>query len=488
MSDERRMTTDRFYGGVTNRLENLRSMLEYVRAHHPPREQLVDWVLSNTPAGSSDAVDHHLAFLASIELIDLTDGECTLAEYGEQWLQTREPETLYKALSEGVKGFETILTALSEGSMTDEELMTLLTSTFDEAEMSTPGPAIRHREWLQVLGYLTREDGVNRITDTGEALVAEKGEHSDPPPSMWTPPDGVSVGDTLTQDEIEAAFETGFGYRITGINPRRDDHDHRYVLVFAREDGPYDDSVRDGQFEYIGEGLSGDQSETSPGNSTLIDATSSDIPVHFFYQNTTEDGWEYQGLVDVCDYEFKKRDGREVLVFTMEHQDVAGTDRTDSGDHTLTAEQEILEEVLAEESDTHSSEESYTEVRQRVRDTVFRRLVRQIYDGTCAICGQRRETPDGIPEVEAAHIRPKEDGGPDTVENGLALCKLHHWAFDNGWLAVSDDYEILVKEAPDRDGYYEFKQLEGKRLELPDNDAVLPASKYLKQHRELQDF
>lgn len=485
MSDERRMTTDRFYGGVTNRLENLRSMLEYIRTHQPSREQLVDWVLSNTPAGSSDAVNHHLAFLSSIELIDLADEECTLVEYGEQWLQTQDTETLYRALSEGVKGFETILTALSEGPMTDEEIMALLTSTFDEAEMSTPGPAIRHREWLQVLGYLTREDGVNRITDKGKARVTKKAEDGDTSQSMWTPPDGVSVGDTLTQNEIEEAFDTGFGYRISGINPRRDDRDQRYVLVFAREDGPYDDSVRDGEFEYIGEGLSGDQSETSPGNSTLIDAISSDIPVHFFYQDVTDGKWEYQGLVDVRDYEFREQDGRQVLVFTMEHRDVAGTD---PWDESLTAEQANLEEALVEELDLHATDESYTEVRQRIRDAVFRRLVRQIYDESCTICGRHRETPDGNPEVEAAHIYPKENGGPDVVQNGLALCKLHHWAFDNGWLSVSDDYEILVKEAPDRDGYHEFKQLEGKRLELPDNDAVLPEPMYLEQHRELQGF
>ena len=101
---------------------------------------------------------------------------------------------------------------------------------------------------------------------------------------MRTAPEGVSVGDYLTQDEIEEVFDTGFGYRISGINPRRDSQDRRYVLVFANEDGPYDDSVTEGRFEYIGEGLEGDQSESSPGNSTLIDAISSDIPVHFFYQ------------------------------------------------------------------------------------------------------------------------------------------------------------------------------------------------------------
>jgi putative restriction endonuclease len=133
-------------------------------------------------------------------------------------------------------------------------------------------------------------------------------------------PAEISVGNRLSKEEIEEAFDTGFGYQISGINPRRDSRDRRYVLVFANEDGPYDDSVTQGRFEYVGEGLSGDQSENSPGNSALVDAASSNIPVHFFHQGSAETGWEYRGLVDVVDHEFEERGGRQVLIFTMEHR------------------------------------------------------------------------------------------------------------------------------------------------------------------------
>lgn len=140
---------------------------------------------------------------------------------------------------------------------------------------------------------------------------------------MRSSPEDINLGDRYDQDKIEKAFNTGFGYQISGINPRRDSQDKRYVLLFANEDGPYDDSVKKGQFEYIGEGLSGDQSESSPGNSVLIDAVSSGIPVHFFYKDSGNDGWEYQGLVDVLDYRFEQKGGRQVLVFELEHQEEA---------------------------------------------------------------------------------------------------------------------------------------------------------------------
>lgn len=138
---------------------------------------------------------------------------------------------------------------------------------------------------------------------------------------MSTIPPGINIGGRYNKDDIEEAFDTGFGYQISGINPRRDSQDRRYVLLFANEDGPYDDSVTQGRFEYIGEGLSGDQSESSPGNSVLIDAVSSGTPVHFFYQDSGDSGWEYQGLVDVLDYQFEQRGGRQVLVFDMEHRE-----------------------------------------------------------------------------------------------------------------------------------------------------------------------
>jgi putative restriction endonuclease len=262
MTDNRRMTTDRFYGGVSKRLQNLQSMLEYVRDDRPPRDQLTDWVISNTKANSRDAVSHHLTFLDSIELIELSNTRCEISEYGQQWLTDQDPETLYDSLSSGVKGFDTILEALTDGPLTDEEIMDLLVSEFEEAEMSKVGPAIRHREWLQVLGFLEREGNQNRITTRGRKGIESKDlETSASPTTMHTPSVNISVGDTLSKEEIEERFDTGFGYQISGINPRRDDKDRRYVLVFANEDGPYNDSVTQGQFEYIGEGLSGDQDE-----------------------------------------------------------------------------------------------------------------------------------------------------------------------------------------------------------------------------------
>jgi len=133
---------------------------------------------------------------------------------------------------------------------------------------------------------------------------------------------------------------------------------------------------------------------------------------------------------------------------------------------------------------------TYTETRQRERDSTFTDDVRTAYDERCAVCNVRRVTPRSDPdsEVEAAHIYPKRKEGVDDVRNGIALCKLHHWAFDNGWFSVTDDYEIIVADAPDRDGYEEFVNLAGELIRVPDDKGQRPHPKFLREHRALHGF
>ena len=307
---------------------------------------------------------------------------------------------------------------------------------------------------------------------------------------MHTPPAQISIGDALLQDEIEDAFNTGFGYQISGINPRRDDSNNRYLLLFANEDGPYDDAVREGQFEYIGEGLDGDQSESSPGNSALIDAVSAEFPVYFFYAETDRPEWEYQGRVDVLEYQYEKRDGRSVLVFTIEHRqdgsDAPGDD--EPSQETIEAEKATLAQAIESEPSLTREDTAYVETRRKARESAFRGLVREAYDNACAICGSQRESPDGDPEVEAAHIYPHSQGGSDDIRNGIALCQFHHWAFDSGWLSFTDDHEIIVTQATDKNGYHEVNRLTGQSLRLPENEDMHPHPVFLRAHRQLYGF
>ncbi|WP_394324619.1 HNH endonuclease [Haloquadratum walsbyi] len=92
----------------------------------------------------------------------------------------------------------------------------------------------------------------------------------------------------------------------------------------------------------------------------------------------------------------------------------------------------------------------------------------------------QRESPTGAPEVEAAHIYPKSEDGTDDIRNGIALCKLHHWAFDCGWIPVNDNRTTLVTTAAEKHGYHEMKQLEGQSLHLPQDKTNMPTRYFCK--------
>lgn len=88
------------------------------------------------------------------------------------------------------------------------------------------------------------------------------------------------------------------------------------------------------------------------------------------------------------------------------------------------------------------------------RSTVERRLrlafrawdfsyrIRKAYGHSCALCGL------GLGLIEGAHIVPVAwPGSTDETNNGMALCRNHHVAYDRGVVSVSPQYEIQVSNA-----------------------------------------
>jgi putative restriction endonuclease len=134
----------------------------------------------------------------------------------------------------------------------------------------------------------------------------------------------------------------------------------------------------------------------------------------------------------------------------------------------------------------------YDEARERVsylgsrivRDRVFRRLIVSAYDARCAVTGLKLINGGGRAEVEAAHIRPVEAGGPDIVSNGIALSGTVHWMFDRGLISLSDDLEILIsRQANDRDSISNMINRSGVAY-LPKRSSDRPHPHFLAWHRE----
>jgi putative restriction endonuclease len=116
-----------------------------------------------------------------------------------------------------------------------------------------------------------------------------------------------------------------------------------------------------------------------------------------------------------------------------------------------------------------------------VRDPLFASLVTKAYRSTCALTGLRLVNGGGATEVEAAHIQPVADRGPDSVRNGMALSRTIHWAFDRHLLALENDGRLLVSSKLPTD----FRRLLRPEAVLPEDARLRPHPHYLGRHREL---
>lgn len=118
------------------------------------------------------------------------------------------------------------------------------------------------------------------------------------------------------------------------------------------------------------------------------------------------------------------------------------------------------------------------------RDRVFRNLVLDAYDCQCAITGLQLINGGGRAEVEAAHIKPVRDHGPDSVRNGIALSGTVHWMFDRGLIGLSDELDILVsRQANNPDQIWSLVNSSNRAI-APGNPSHRPHPRYLSWHRE----
>lgn len=128
-----------------------------------------------------------------------------------------------------------------------------------------------------------------------------------------------------------------------------------------------------------------------------------------------------------------------------------------------------------------------TQRQAMVRCDVFRTAVMGAYDSRCAISGLglRHSAGTGSPryEVEAAHTIPVACGGRDRIQNGLALNRTIHWAFDRGMLWVDQNLRVSVDEEAEKDQRNRWlKQFDRRLLSVPVDSRHRPNPDALRWH------
>jgi putative restriction endonuclease len=139
-------------------------------------------------------------------------------------------------------------------------------------------------------------------------------------------------------------------------------------------------------------------------------------------------------------------------------------------------------QVGADLSQVSDVEKRYAtrEARIRLHQPIFREQVLHAYRSSCAVCRLRHTEL-----LDAAHIiSDSKPGGDPVVQNGIALCKIHHAAYDRNLLGIHPDYRVVINEnlLYETDGpmlKYGLQDMHGASLSVPRQEASKPEKQRL---------
>ncbi len=138
-------------------------------------------------------------------------------------------------------------------------------------------------------------------------------------------------------------------------------------------------------------------------------------------------------------------------------------------------------------SNANEDSRKYVEriTRLRLHQPVFRARVLHAYDGQCAICRLKH-----VELLDAAHILPDAHPlGKPVVPNGLALCKIHHAAYDQNIIGIRPDLVVEVRRdiLAEVDGpmlKHGLQEMAGTRLTTPRTLSARPDKDNLEERYE----
>ena len=152
---------------------------------------------------------------------------------------------------------------------------------------------------------------------------------------------------------------------------------------------------------------------------------------------------------------------------------VVGWDSTTLNATITFPEQDVIEAPLPKTPEERRY--GLRQVKQRLHQTSFRQAVISAYRGRCALSGLREPLL-----LDAAHIIEdrNERLGQPVVQNGLALAKTHHAAFDAHLIGIDPDFKIHVSrrilEQKDGPTLEALKRIHSNRIHLPSRGKDAP--------------
>ncbi len=282
----------------------------------------------------------------------------------------------------------------------------------------------------------------------------------------WLDAQQNMYGDVLSRELLSEGLQLD-GQRVPLIGPQgifKPRICDLPISITSIPDGPYDDGYAEsGQILYKYRGTDPRHHE----NVGLRTAMKNKVPLVYFFRVMPG---RYLAEYPV----FIVNDSPQNLTFNVQVDDKLYRNRAPDG------------EMVVEDASTEFRREYITaQVRQRVHQKSFRERVLRAYSKQCAICNLKHEQL-----LDAAHIIPdSEEMGVPSVNNGMALCKIHHAAFDRMFIGIRPDRTVIVRSGllTETDGPMLKHGLQGmhlKRINVPSRRLDWPKESLLESRFE----
>lgn len=116
----------------------------------------------------------------------------------------------------------------------------------------------------------------------------------------------------------------------------------------------------------------------------------------------------------------------------------------------------------------------------RIGQSAFATSVISAYNRKCSISGEKT-----LPVLQAAHIKPYSEAGPNFVRNGLLLRSDIHKLFDDGYITISKEFKVEVSQKirEEFENGREYYKYQGSNLFVSDlRDIDKPNKEYIDWH------
>ncbi|MEY2363460.1 HNH endonuclease [Lysinibacillus capsici] len=254
--------------------------------------------------------------------------------------------------------------------------------------------------------------------------------------------ESLVVGKHYSNDEITKYFKVG------NMGGMRRSHTTNALVIISDHTKMYDDRFEvnsEGEeiIHYTGMGKKGDQDLNFAQNRTLYESNKNGIKVYLFEKFSDELGFVYRGQVRLIGEPYEEQQYgednilRKVYMFPLmilntnvviEEEEI----RQSIEDQFAIAEKEAkflsLEELAEKSRQKPARSKRKTSTISYFRNPYVSAYVKKRANGVCELCEQPAHFNDknGKPYLECHHIEFLSQGGPDTIENCVALCVVCH--------------------------------------------------------------